>query len=176
MTIQPSHNDWQQRILIRQLVFEDLAALEWDGEYTHFRRLYQEIYQNACNGKALMWLADLPGEEIVGQVFVQLDSSRNELANGKSRAYIYGFRVKPAYQCAGIGTKMLTTVENDLQKRKYEWITLNVGRENLDARRFYDRRGYYVVAADPGQWSYYDNQGKKNQVNEPAWRMLKRLR
>ncbi len=123
-----------------------------------------------------MWVADLPGEEIVGQVFVQLESSRNELANGKNRAYIYGFRVKPAYQCAGIGTKLLTTVENDLQQRKFEWITLNVGRENLDARRFYDRHGYYVVAADPGQWTYTDDQGRKNQVNEPAWRMLKRLR
>ncbi len=108
-----------------------------------------------------MWVADLPGEEIVGQVFVQLDSSRNELANGKNRAYIYGFRVKPAYQCAGIGTKLLTTVENDLQQRKFEWITLNVGRENLDARRFYDRHGYYVVAADPGQWTYYRRPGKE---------------
>jgi ribosomal protein S18 acetylase RimI-like enzyme len=152
-----------------------MVALEWDGEYTHFRRLYQEIYQSTYNGKALMWVADLPGEEIVGQLFVQLDSSRNELANGKNRAYVYGFRVKPAYQCAGIGTKLLTVVENDLLQRNYEWITLNVGRNNLDARRFYDRLGYYVMAADPGQWTYYDDQGKKNQVNEPAWRMLKRL-
>lgn len=167
---------WKDRILIRLAGSQDLAALEWEGEFAHFRRLYQEIYQSACRGKALMWVADLPEEQIIGQVFVQLDSSRNELANGKNRAYVYGFRVKPAYQGAGIGTRLLETVEADLRQRNYEWITLNVSQDNLDARRFYDRLGYHVVAADPGQWTYVDDQGRRRQVNEPAWRMLKRLR
>lgn len=175
MINQAKKTDWLGRILIRQAAWQDLTALEWDGEFTHFRRLYQEIYQSASRGKALMWVADLPGDEIVGQLFVQLDSSRSELANGKNRAYVYGFRVKSAYQGEGIGTRLLMTVEDDLRLRKFEWITLNVSRTNLDARRFYDRLGYHVVAADPGQWTYVDDQGVKRQVNEPAWRMLKRL-
>lgn len=175
MINQASKTDWLGRISIRQAAQTDLAALEWDGEYTHFRKLYQEIYQSTCRGKALMWLVDLPGEEIIGQIFVQLESSRSELANGRNRAYVYGFRVKSAYQGEGIGTMLLKTVEEDLRSRKYEWITLNVSRTNLGARRFYERLGYHVVAADPGQWTYIDDQGRKRQVIEPAWRMLKRL-
>lgn len=176
MVSQAEPTNWKVRTLIRQAGWEDLAALEWNGEYTHYRRLYQEIYQSTCRGKALMWVADLPGEEIIGQIFVQLDSSRNELANGRNRAYVYGFRVKSAYQGAGIGTRLLRTVEDDLRLRKFEWVTLNVSRANQEARRFYDRLGYHVVAADPGQWTYFDDQGRKRQVNEPAWRMLKSLR
>lgn len=166
----------QHEILIRPLVPDDLSALEWDGEFTHFRRLYQETYQAVRDGKALMWVAELDGKGIVGQLFVQLNSARSELANGKSRAYVYGFRVKPVYQGAGIGTLLLQTVERDLIQRNYEWVILNVGRNNWPARRFYSRLGYQVVAADPGLWSYFDDQGIKRQVSEPAWRMSKRLR
>lgn len=123
-----------------------------------------------------MWVADLKNKGIIGQIFVQLVSSRNELANGISRAYVYGFRVKPDYQGVGIGTRIMQTVEIDLFKRNYQWITLNVGQNNQAARRFYERLGYQVIAADPGQWFYFDDLGKKRYVNEPAWRMLKKIR
>ena len=123
-----------------------------------------------------MWVADLKNKGIIGQIFVQLVSSRNELANGISRAYVYGFRVKPDYQGVGIGTRIMQTVEIDLLKRNYQWITLNVGQNNQAARRFYERLGYQVIAADPGQWFYFDDLGKKRYVNEPAWRMLKKIR
>ena len=170
-----SGTTWFSKIQVRPLVHEDLPALEWNGEFTHFRRLYMEIYQSTYHGKALMWVAELSGLEMVGQIFVQLDSSRSELADGKTRAYIYGFRVKSHFQGVGVGTRLLKTVEGDLLQRHYKWVTLNVGRHNLEARRFYDRLGYRVVAAEPGKWMYFDDQGRKRQVNEPAWRMLKRL-
>jgi len=52
---------------------------------------------------------------------------------------------------------------------------LNVSRDNLDARRLYERLGYRVVAGDPGRWSYLDEHGIRHDVNEPAWRMEKKL-
>ena len=166
---------WLSRLQVRQVVQQDLLALEWDGEYRHFRRLYRDIYHSACQGKAILWVADQEAAGVIGQVFVQLDSARKELADGMARAYIYGFRVRPVYRNLGVGGQMLQTVEYNLERRSFELATLNVGRENPDARRFYERYGYRVVAEEPGRWSYIDDQGKRREVHEPAWRMEKRL-
>ena len=162
-------------VQIRQIERSDLPALEWDGEYTHFRRLYKEIYEGADKGRAIMWVADLNGTTIIGQLFVQLSSARTELANGTSRAYIYSFRIQPPYRDKGLGTYMLQIAEKDLVERGFQWVTLNVARDNPDARRLYERLGYRVIAMEPGNWTYRDDHGITREVHEPAWRMEKRL-
>ena len=166
---------WSAEVSIRHIAWEDLPALEWDGEYAHFRRLYRETYQSMCQGRTLMWAAEMPSAGIIGQVFVQLNSSRQELADGGTRAYIYGFRVRPAYRRSGLGRRMLQTVEADLRGRQFHLVTLNVGRQNIDALRFYLRYGYRIISAEPGIWSYIDDKGARQEVHEPAWRMEKRL-
>ena len=164
-----------EQMVIRPVTESDLPDLEWKGEYQHFRRLYAEAFHMMQNKKAILWVAVLPGVGLIGQLFVQLSSGRNELANGSTRAYIYGFRIKPDYQNHGIGTQMMQIAEKDLAQRGFQWITLNVGRDNPGARRLYERLGFRVVANEPGRWSYQDDQGMIRQVNEPAWRMEKRL-
>jgi ribosomal protein S18 acetylase RimI-like enzyme len=165
--------DWLADLECRTLVQDDLAALEWDGEYTHFRRLYREVYQSASQGKAVMWVATLPTAGLIGQLFVQLVSARLELADGKRRAYLYGFRVKNQYRRLGIGSYMLEQAEADLLQRGFSRVSLNVGRNNPDARRFYERHGYHVTGKETGRWSYLDDHGQRHEVVEPAWRMEK---
>lgn len=160
---------------IRLLRQEDLTALEWDGEYRHFRRLYRDIYETARQGKAVLWVAEFVPGKIIGQVFVQLVSGRKELADGVQRAYVYGFRVRPEYRSCGIGAQMLITLEADLKRRGFRYVTLNVGRDNPNAQRFYERHGYHPVAAEPGRWYYFDDEDQKREVHEPAWRMEKAL-
>ncbi len=167
--------EWLSQAQIRLGREEDLPALEWQGEYIHFRRLYQQVYQNACDGKACIWVTEFGQVGIIGQVFVQFSSSRKELADGETRAYIYGFRVQSTYRGSGVGTQLLKCVEQDLQKRGFRWVTLNVSRQNLAAQRFYKRNGYQIVAAEAGRWSYLDHLGKRHEVDEPAWRMQKSL-
>lgn len=166
---------WLSKVLIRRLSKADLPALEWDGEYTRFRRLFAETYQSAMKGRAILWVADLPDNGLIGQLFVQLNSARLELADGKTRAYIYAFRVRQPYRGAGLGTRLLLNAEADLVHRGYQWVTLNVGRDNPNARRFYERYGYRIVASEPGIWHYYDETGQRREVSEPAWRMEKRI-
>ncbi len=163
------------QIKVRQLRRSDLRALEWDGEFTHFRRLYEASYLSARNGNSILWIAELPTAGLIGQLFVQLTSSRLELADGRKRAYIYGFRIKPAYRNLGIGSIMMEQTESDLRNRNFGTITLNVGQDNLGARRLYERLGYTVIAEEPGIWSYTDHEGKIRDVHEPSWRMEKRL-
>jgi ribosomal protein S18 acetylase RimI-like enzyme len=162
--------------VIRQVRRDDLLALEWEGEYTHFRRLYTEAYRRAESGGSILWVAEIPGNGLVGQLFVHLDSQHRDLANGETRAYIYGFRMRPAYRSKGIGSQMLVVAEKDLAQRGFRWIVLNVGRENVQARRLYERHGYAVVGTDPGHWTYVDDKGDIREVIEPAYRMEKMLR
>jgi ribosomal protein S18 acetylase RimI-like enzyme len=165
-----------EQVVIRQIRREDLSALEWQGEYTHFRRLFADAFRRTLRGDAVMWVAELPEVSLVGQLFVQLNSARAEGANAGPKAYIYGFRVRPQYRNAGIGSLLLQTAEDDLARRGYRVVALNVGRDNPAARRLYERFGYRVVAAEPGVWSYLDHHGRLRQVNEPAWRMEKEIK
>jgi len=164
-----------ESVVYRQANRSDLLALEWDGEYAHFRRLYAEAYRYAELGQAVIWVAELEETGIIGQLFVHLKSDRKELADGRLSAYVYGFRVRPAYQSKGIGTRLLQVAENDLRHRGFKIVNLNVGQDNGRARIFYERMNYHVIGTDPGRWSYYDHHGKRQDVSEPAWRMQKEL-
>lgn len=167
--------DLLQQVVIRQAQADDLAAMEWDGEFKHFRNLYADAYRRTQRKLSLIWLADHPVHGLVGQVLLQLDCDRPELANGRDRAYLYGFRVRPAFRGMGLGTHMMTHIENDLRWRTYSWLTLNVAVDNPQARSLYTRLGFTVVAHEPGVWSYIDDTGRRRWVEEPAWRMEKRL-
>jgi ribosomal protein S18 acetylase RimI-like enzyme len=163
-------------LVIRTIESEDLSDLEWDGEYTHFRRMFADAYKSQKQGHSVLWAGELPGIGIIGQAFVQLISSRLELADGHMRAYIYSVRVRLPYRNSGVGKKIMDTAEEDLRQRGFSYVTLNVSKENLDAQRFYERLGYNTIAEEAGNWSYLDHRGKRRYVHEPAWRMQKKLR
>lgn len=165
----------ENRVIVRHLEYTDLPALEWEGEYSHFRLVYANAYRRGVNGLSVNWVAELLGYGIVGQVFVQLICDRPELADGKVRAYLYSFRVRQQYRSQGIGSLILRTVEQDLLKRKYQIITLNVAKENTRAQKFYISHGFKIVAHEPGIWAYQDQYGKWRNMNEPAWRMEKMI-
>lgn len=164
-----------QQLTIRQAKFEDLPALEWEGEFKHFRNLYSDAFRRSQQQLSQIWLAELPDRGLVGQVLLQLNCDRPELANGVDRAYLYGFRVRPAFRGMGLGTRMVNYVENDLRWRGFSWLTLNVAVNNPLARSLYNRLGFVVVAHEPGIWSYVDHTGRRQWVEEPAWRMEKHL-
>ncbi|HLF90552.1 MAG TPA: GNAT family N-acetyltransferase [Anaerolineales bacterium] len=163
-----------EKVRVRHLKCADLPALEWEGEYTHFRPMFERAYRRTETGEAVVWVADY-ARQLVGQVFVQLRSGRNGLVDGRTRAYVYAVRVRSAYRNLGLGSRLMYVVENDLIWRGYECATLNVARDNPDAQRFYERLGYRVVGEEDGRWSYTDHLGVTHLVHEPAWRMEKVL-
>lgn len=171
-TLQP---DWLDQVVIRQATRADLPALEWEGELTHFRKVFADAYRRSEQGLGLIWVAVLPSAGLVGQVFIQMICDRHELADGRQRAYLYSFRVRPDYRGQGLGTRMLQVVETDLIERGFGWITLNVAKDNPRAQELYLRCGYHRVAHEPGVWSYPDEQGIWHTIEEPAWRMEKKL-
>ncbi len=172
---QSSPNLWINSVIIRHLIFSDLHQLEWDGEYKHLRQVYLNAYKYKNQGKNVLWVADLPQKGIIGQVFIQLNSVRKDLADGFFSAYFYAFRIKPGFRNAGLGTRMFSVVENDLLQRNFREITLNVARTNELAIRLYKRLGFIIAGAEPGEWSFRDHNNTLQNVREPAWKMIKTI-
>lgn len=175
MTAQILPRDWLETVIIRNVRKDDLPALEWGGEFSHFRRVYAEAFERARMGYSVLWVAELPEKGIIAQVFIQLICNRHELADGIKRAYLYSFRVHHDFRNQGLGSHMVRHVEMDLIRRGFQFLTLNVARDNLDALRLYLRLGFHIVAAEPGIWSFVDDKGVRQTVEEPAWRMEKKL-
>lgn len=167
--------DWINNVNIRHLTFEDLPELEWNGEYKHLRQVYLKAYKSSKEGRSVIWIADLPVQGVIGQVFIQLNAIRKDLADGFSCAYLYSFRIKSPYQNKGLGKRMLDVVEKDLKKRRFQEITLNVAKTNVNAIRFYHKSGFEIVDSEPGEWSYRDHNDQLQREVEPAWKMIKRL-
>lgn len=161
--------------VIRQVEARDLPALEWDGEYKKYRRMYADIFQDTRYGRTIMWIIETPQGEIVGQAFVMLKSSEKQAADGEDRAYLFAFRVKSDWRNRGVGTYLLDFIEQDCSQRGFSYLTLNVAKVNLDALRLYERLGYRVIGSRPGCWSFRDDLGQIQHVNEPSWRLIKRI-
>ncbi len=169
-------SDWLNQVVIRPIEPADLPDLEWDGEFIHFRRMYADAYTRTLKGLTIIWVARWTGfPGLLGQAFVQLNSDRHELADGRNRAYLYSFRVRPQFRSVGLGTRFIEVIMENLRERGYRRLTLNVAKNNIRAQALYRRLGFAVTAHEPGIWSYQDHEGNWQNVEEPAWRMEKAL-
>ena len=164
-----------ESIHIRPVEKNDLPGMEWEGEYAHFRKLYQQHYENSLTGNTMMWVAKNASQEVIGQVFLLLLSRQKELADGTFQAYLFSFRIKPAYRSQGLGGFMLEMMEGILRDRGFRFLRLNVARANPLARKMYEKHGYRVIGPDPGTWRYEDPNGQWQTCHEPAWKMIKAL-
>jgi ribosomal protein S18 acetylase RimI-like enzyme len=163
-----------QQVVIRPVRENELEALEWDGLYTKYRRIYNQTYNDVVRGQRMMLVA-AAGKLLVGQVFVQLSSSESRFADGFSRAYLYSLRVRPDWQGQGLGTRLITAAEEALLARGFTSAVIAAGKENPGARRLYERLGYRAFAEDPGVWNFVDANGTRQTVQEPCWVMEKNL-
>jgi ribosomal protein S18 acetylase RimI-like enzyme len=154
--------------LIREATESDLPALEWEGEYRHFRALFRTSLMEARLGQRALLLAE-QDRRLIGQLFVHLGGGVG------GTGYLYAFRVRPEVRNRGIGTRLIEEAELLLRRRGCRRAVISVGKDNPGARRLYERLGYRVCAEDPGQWSFVDDQGETRQVSEPSYVLEKRL-
>lgn len=162
-------------VVFRLAELGDLPKLEWYGQYTHFRRVFQRTYEDQLAGTRLMLLADV-NDWPVGQVFVQLETYDSIWMDMRRRGYLYSLRVMDAFQKKGIGTALLREAEDILVSKRYDAVSIAAAKENPGARRLYERLGYRVISEDSGRWSYVDHEGKTRYVVEPCWILEKDLR
>ena len=161
-------------VVIRFATDADLTALEWEGQYVHYRRLFRKAVAEARRGRRLLLLAEVD-RQIVGQVFVQLSTRPAFSAFGSASGYLYAFRVKEPHRNQGIGTQLIVEAESRLRQLGYGRVVISVAKRNTAARRLYQRLEYRIFAEDPGEWSYVDHLGQLREVREPAFVLEKWL-
>jgi len=170
-----SNSELRAQIIIRLATVADLKALEWDGEYTHYRRLFKRAIDEARRGRRILLLAEIE-DQVVGQIFLQLMTRATFSAKRVSSGYLYAFRVKSPFRNQGVGSQLLRAAEANLGARGFRRAVISVAKSNLAARRLYARAGYAIFTVDPGEWSYFDHEGQLRKVQEPAFVMEKWLK
>ena len=173
-TLEGSYTESREPMRIRFATAEDLKALEWDGEFAHYRRLFKRAIDEARHGRRILLLAEIE-QRVVGQIFVQLTTRATFSNHGVSSGYLYAFRVKPPYRNRGVGGQLLHEAEANLTARGFRRAVISVAKRNLAARRLYERAGYSAFSEDSGEWSYIDHEGRLREVHEPAFVMEKWL-
>jgi len=161
-------------VTIRFATDADLAALEWEGQYIHYRRLFKKAVAEARRGRRLLLVAEVDGQ-MVGQVFVQLSTRPALSASVCASGYLYAFRVKEPHRNQGIGTQLMLEAESRLRRLGYGRVVISVAKHNTAARRLYQRLEYRVFSEDPGEWSYVDHLGQHREIHEPAFVLEKWL-
>jgi len=132
----------QSGIAIREFIFpEDYdAVLElWynAGSGIQIRRSDQpdEIFKKLQRDPDLFLVADLNGK-IIGSVLGGFDGRRG---------MVYHLAVAKGHQECGIGSNLINEVERRLREKGCIRCYLMVTRDNLEAIRFYERRGWELM-------------------------------
>lgn len=159
---------------IREATDADLVGLEWEGEYSRYRHLYQKSMQDAKKGRRVLLVSEA-AEKLIGQIFIQLNTIPADPLKLPATGYLYSFRVRPKYRNIGIGTSLVRRAEEKLRQLAFRRVLIGVAKENKGARRLYERLGYKIFAEDPGKWSFIDDQNSEHVVNEPTYIMEKIL-
>ena len=162
-------------VIIRTAESADLEALEWGGEYIKYRKLYMEVFRRTKKNLAKMFVADLEGVGVIGQVFVQFYPKNRFSFSDEKQGYIHAFRVKPDYRNTGLGTCLMSHVEKLLIGKKIQEVTLNVAKDNKGGLLLYQKLGYEVFGETTGRWWFRDHTNKLQEVIEPSWRLRKQL-
>jgi ribosomal protein S18 acetylase RimI-like enzyme len=137
-----------QQVVIRRCSEHDLRPLEWEGHYTEQRSLIVDAWVRQGRGEVIMLVADAHGYP-VGQLWVDLE-----------HGVLWSFRVMPALQGRGIGSRLLDVAEACLAAAGFGRAELGCEVSNLDARRLYERRGYRKVGHHLEHFTYDTPDGR----------------
>lgn len=151
--------NWINHVRIRLLREEDLPALEWDGEYKRYRRIYREIYRNSQKGLSIPLVAETTEDGIVGQVFLSQKDPNPNYGIRSRYFFLSSFRIKPQFRDQGLGSMLLAECEKQVRLHRMRDIYLNCAKDNNRARWFYQEHGFQVVRIDEGTWTYVNDEG-----------------
>ncbi len=63
--------------------------------------------------------------------------------------YICGVAIYPRYRNRGVGSRFLEIAQRDALTHSLAQLSLIVFEQNIDAKRLYDRNGFYEIARQP---------------------------
>ena len=163
--------EWLSTVVIRLWRESDLPALEWDGEYSCYRRVYKNVFQNSFRGITRPFVAETAADGIIGQVILTERPPSETYDPNRYTYFLTSFRVKPAFRNRGLGSRMLVVCGETARRHKITSIFLNCSRENSAGKHFYLMNGFSVVREELTSWSYVDPAGVLHNQQELSYLM-----
>lgn len=167
--------NWLDTVIIRFLRESDLPALEWDGEFKRYRRVYREVYRNEQKGISIPLVAETAADGMVGQVFITQREPNPFYGINRPYFFLSSFRIKPPFRCHGLGSLLLEECEKQVRLHHLRDIYLNCAKDNNRARWFYLDHGFRVIRPDDGEWSYVNDEGFVVTETQRSYLMRKTL-
>jgi ribosomal protein S18 acetylase RimI-like enzyme len=137
--------------------------------YRHHREIFSDAFARQLRAENIMLVADLAGFP-VGQAWIDLTKREYE-----SIGCIWAVRVFPILRNLGIGTQLMSCAENQLARRGYAVAEVGVQRDNLNARRLYERLGYQVVRQITEEYRYTTPDGVEAHHVVDQWLLRKNV-
>jgi ribosomal protein S18 acetylase RimI-like enzyme len=157
------------KITFRPCHQEDLPKLEWFGMFTDYRETSLEAFERQENGEVVMLVAEV-NHFPIGQLWIDLTKQYEN-----SIGVLWVFRVLPPFQGIGIGSCLLATAERILKGKDFTTAEIGVEKDNLSAKRLYERLGYQVVGDNVEEWDYTTPSGEVKHSIIDEWIMHKKL-
>jgi len=118
-------------------VYQDnVAKFNIPNEYVRKALAEETLVKAVASGKASFYLA-LENNEIIG--FAQTLQQDIHIAE-LDRIVIF-----PSHERKGVGTQLLKQIIIDEKKKGVKTIMVNAGKEEIHARRFYEKNGFTLV-------------------------------
>ena len=117
-----------------QIYQDNVAKFGIPEEYVSKVFSENTMLEAAISGKADFYLALMNGCEILG--FAQV-IQKNESLVELDRIVVF-----PEHARKGVGTCLLRKVLAELQKKRIRTLVVNAGKEEIHAKRFYEKNGF----------------------------------
>ena len=167
--------NWLDQVNIRLLREEDLPALEWDGEYTRYRKIYQEVYRNLARGISFPYVAETAEDGIIGQVFLTRKDPNPAYAGRMRYFFLSSFRIKEPFRDRGLGNRLMEICFRQTREQRLRDIFLNCASDNVRARKKKKKHGFRIVRFDEGNWTYVNHEGLVVSEKQSAYLMRRTL-
>jgi ribosomal protein S18 acetylase RimI-like enzyme len=139
-------------MLVREATPDDIGSMTFRHDLDNVTCGPSTFERELQNERARAYVAEI-GDRIVGNV-VAIVAHRPDVRETPQRfVHLMLLYVAPDVRNAGVGTALMTAVEQLARDTDAECVTLHVREDNPHARRLYERRGYRVYAdASDGFW------------------------
>ncbi|MGE5579641.1 MAG: N-acetyltransferase family protein [Bacillota bacterium] len=128
--------------IVHPLVRGDLEQFTtWRATDDYLAEFVRKETQEHWDGKRVLFVAEASGH-IVGTVQFVPTHADNDLADGKTTAYLQALEVKEDFRNRGLGTWLMTSVERMAAERGFRRLTLMVEPDNHPALSLYRKQGF----------------------------------
>lgn len=135
----------------RDLRADEVPSLGWAGAASHRDAVAAELRRRDAG--EVDYLA------VCGPRDVPLGIGGVDHVRHPGAGTIYQLAVHPVLHSHGLGSLLVTALEERVRVRDVGRVDLLVGADNPRARALYERLGYRTVGTEVDRWSYVDEAG-----------------